>query len=222
MDSNHRSLAKSRGSRQVDILQILAGRPSGYPTVGHCGDVRFRALVKGSMAWLLCLPVGQASSLASSCCSTLFLLTRPKAGLFGEGPTVRIRFPPAESLVRTRQHPSVPAQLGADASGCGRKNRTFASFGEYDPLRSIEHDMFEIRSRPIGNGCSGQISKSRYVAPGAAATRRFPIVAHRIHAIIAPSITSVARRCERVVVRHLHQLVQLPSPNAHVPAIEQR
>jgi hypothetical protein len=72
MDSNHRSLAKSRGSRQVDILQILAGRPSGYPTVGHCGDVRFRALVKGSMAWLLCLPVGQASSLASSCCSTLF------------------------------------------------------------------------------------------------------------------------------------------------------
>jgi hypothetical protein len=81
MDSNHRSLAKSRGSRQVDILQILAGRPSGYPTVGHCGDVRFRALVKGSMAWLLCLPVGQASSLASSCCSTLFLLTRPKAGL---------------------------------------------------------------------------------------------------------------------------------------------
>jgi hypothetical protein len=72
MDSNDRSLAKSRGSRQVDILQILAGRPSGYPTVGHCGDVRFRALVKGSMAWLLCLPVGQASSLASSCCSTLF------------------------------------------------------------------------------------------------------------------------------------------------------
>jgi Beta-galactosidase len=65
MDSNHRSLAKSRGSRQVDILQILAGRPSGYPTVGHRGDVRFRALVKGSMAWLLCLPVGQASSLAS-------------------------------------------------------------------------------------------------------------------------------------------------------------
>jgi hypothetical protein len=51
---------------------------------------------------------------------------------------------------------------------------------------------------------------------------RFPIVAHWIHAIIAPSITSVARRCEWVVVRHLHQLVQLPSPNAHVPAIEQR
>jgi len=72
MDSNHRSLAKSRGFRQVNILQILAGRLSGYPTVGRCGDVRFRALVKGSMAWLLCLAVGQASSLASSCCSTLF------------------------------------------------------------------------------------------------------------------------------------------------------
>jgi hypothetical protein len=72
MDSNHRSLAKSRGSRQVNILQILAGRLSGYPTVGRCGDVRFRALVKGSMGWLLCLPVGQASSLASSCCSTFF------------------------------------------------------------------------------------------------------------------------------------------------------
>jgi len=49
------------------------------------------------MAWLLCLAVGQASSLASSCCSTLFLLTRP----FGEGPTVRIRFPPAASPLRT-------------------------------------------------------------------------------------------------------------------------
>jgi hypothetical protein len=97
MDSNHRSLAKSRGSRQLNILQILAGRLSGYPTVGRCGDVRFRALVKGSMAWLLCLAVGQASSLASSCCSTLFLLTRP----FGEGPTVRIRFPPAASPLRT-------------------------------------------------------------------------------------------------------------------------
>jgi hypothetical protein len=35
-------------------------------------------------------------------------------------------------------------------------------------------------------------------------------------------ITSVARRSKRVVVQHLHQLVQLPSPNAHVPAIEQR
>src|SRR6516225_2454561 len=35
-------------------------------------------------------------------------------------------------------------------------------------------------------------------------------------------ITLAARRCERVVVRHLHQLVQLPSPNTHVPAIEQR
>jgi len=81
MDSNHRSLAKSRGSRQLNILQILAGRLSGYPTVGRCGDVRFRALVKGSMAWLLCLAVGQASSLASSCCSTLFLLTRAKTGL---------------------------------------------------------------------------------------------------------------------------------------------
>jgi hypothetical protein len=138
------------------------------------------------------------------------------------GQTVRIRFPPAESLVRTRQHPSVPAQLGADASGCGRKNRTFASFGEYDPLCSIDDGVFETRSRPIGSGCSGQTSKSRYVTPGPAATRWFPIVAHWIHAIIAPSITSVARRCERVVVRHLHQLVQLPSPNAHVPAIEQR
>src|SRR5271156_5149907 len=74
----------------------------------------------------------------------------------------------------------------------------------------------------IGNGCSGQTSKSRYVTPGPAATRRFPIVAHWIHAIIAPSITSVARRREWVVVRHLHQLVQLPSPNAHVSAIEQR
>ena len=63
---------ESRGSRQVDILQILAGRLSSDPTVGRCGDVRFRAPVKGSMAWLLCLPVGQASSLASSCCSTLF------------------------------------------------------------------------------------------------------------------------------------------------------
>jgi hypothetical protein len=32
------------------------------------------------MAWLLCLPVGQASSLASSYRSTLFLAHRPKAG----------------------------------------------------------------------------------------------------------------------------------------------
>ena len=35
-------------------------------------------------------------------------------------------------------------------------------------------------------------------------------------------ITSVAGRCERVVVRHWNQLVHLPSPNAHVPAIEHR
>src|SRR5712672_1603678 len=74
----------------------------------------------------------------------------------------------------------------------------------------------------LGMAVPGKTSKSRYVTPGPAATRRLPIVAHWIHAIIAPSITSVARRCERVVVRHLHQLVQLPSPNAHVPAIEQR
>ncbi len=118
--------------------------------------------------------------------------------------------------------PIGPSPVGYRCIRCGRKNRTFSSFREYEPLCSIEDSMFEIRSRPIGNGCSRQTSKSRYVTPGPAATRRFPIVAHWIHAIIAPSITSVARRCERVVVRHLHQLVQLPSPNAHVPAIEQR
>jgi hypothetical protein len=37
LDSNPRSLAKSRESRHVDILQILAGRLSGYPTVGLAG-----------------------------------------------------------------------------------------------------------------------------------------------------------------------------------------
>ena len=39
------------------------------------------------------------------------------------------------------------------------------------------------------------------------------------HSILA---TSIAGCCKRVVVWHLHQLVQLPSPNAHVAAIEQR
>jgi hypothetical protein len=35
-------------------------------------------------------------------------------------------------------------------------------------------------------------------------------------------IASVTRGCERVIVGHLHQLMQLPTPYAHVPAIEQR
>src|SRR6516162_6152284 len=70
----------------VDNLAEPAGRLSQSTTLAAC---YVTALVKGSMAWLLCLPVGQALPLASSYRSTLFC--------FGEGPTVRIRFPPAES-----------------------------------------------------------------------------------------------------------------------------
>ena len=61
------------------------------------------ALVKGSMAWLLCLPVGQASSLASSYRSTLFLAHRPKAGL-----SARDQGFESVSLQRGVCKPSVP------------------------------------------------------------------------------------------------------------------
>ena len=53
---------------------------AGHPTVRRCGDVGLH-VSKMELAWLLCLPVGQASSLASSYRSTLFLAHRPKAGL---------------------------------------------------------------------------------------------------------------------------------------------
>ena len=66
------------------MLRLCRCQPAGYPTV-RCGDVRFRALVKGSTAWLLCLPVGQASSLASSCRSTLFLAHPARGGVFRRG-----------------------------------------------------------------------------------------------------------------------------------------
>ena len=69
-----------------DNLAEPAGRLSQSTTLRGC---YVPALVKGSVAWLLCLPVGQTLPLALSYRSTLFS--------FGEGPTVRIRFPPAES-----------------------------------------------------------------------------------------------------------------------------
>jgi hypothetical protein len=81
MDSNHPSLATSRGSSHRKMANFCKCLPAGYPTVRRCGDVRLCALVKGSMAWLLCLPAGQASYLASSYRLTLFLAHRPKAGL---------------------------------------------------------------------------------------------------------------------------------------------
>jgi hypothetical protein len=37
---------------------ILQSLPEGYPRVRRCGDVMFRALVKGSMAWLPLSPCG--------------------------------------------------------------------------------------------------------------------------------------------------------------------
>ena len=61
-----------RGSRHRKWQDFCTCPPAGYPAVRRCGDVRLCALVKGRMAWLLCLPVGQASSLASSYSSTLF------------------------------------------------------------------------------------------------------------------------------------------------------
>jgi hypothetical protein len=61
-----------RGSRHRKWRDFCKCPPAGYPAVRRCGDVRLCALVKGSMAWLLCLPVGQASALASSYSSTLF------------------------------------------------------------------------------------------------------------------------------------------------------
>jgi hypothetical protein len=62
---------------------ILQSLPAGYPRVRRCGDVYVPAFVKGSMAWLLCLPVGQALPLASSYRSTLFFFRR---GIKGSNP----------------------------------------------------------------------------------------------------------------------------------------
>ena len=83
----------------VDNLAEPAGRLSQSTTLRGC---YVPALVKGSMAWLLSLPVGQALPLASSYRSTLFS--------FGEGPTVRIRFPPAGIQLRTVKETSGSAR----------------------------------------------------------------------------------------------------------------
>ena len=71
----------------VDNLAEPAGRLSQSATLRGC---YVPALVKGSMAWLVCLPVGQALPWRRATARRFFS--------FGEGPTVRIRFPPAESL----------------------------------------------------------------------------------------------------------------------------
>jgi len=80
----------------VDNLAEPAGRLSQSTTLRGC---YVPALVKGSVAWLLCLPVGQTLPLALSYRSTLFS--------FGEGPTVRIRFPPAESRTKLLDGPII-------------------------------------------------------------------------------------------------------------------
>src|SRR5258707_11668907 len=95
-------------------------------------------------------------------------------------------------------------------------------------MGTIEAGVVEKPVQDERHGCFGRTGKSRYVTCAPRYTRKLllmtagPIVAHWIYAIIAPYNYLSARRCERIVVRHLHQLVQLPSPNAHVPAIEQR
>src|SRR6516225_7146192 len=61
----------------VDNLAEPAGRLSQSTTLRAC---YVPALVKGSMAWLLCLPVGQALPLASSYRSTLFFFRRETNG----------------------------------------------------------------------------------------------------------------------------------------------
>src|SRR3984893_6690199 len=61
----------------VDNLAEPAGRLSQSTTLRGC---YVPALVKGSMAWLLCLPVGQALPLASSYRSTLFFFRRGTNG----------------------------------------------------------------------------------------------------------------------------------------------
>jgi hypothetical protein len=81
VDSNHRSLATSLGSRQENAETLCRCLPAGYPTVRRCGDVRFRALVKGSMAWLPMSPCGPSLILGVELPLDAFLLTRPKAGL---------------------------------------------------------------------------------------------------------------------------------------------
>ena len=62
----------------VDNLAEPAGSLSQSTTLRGC---YVPALVKGSMAWLLCLPVGQALPLASSYRSTLFFFRRGTNGL---------------------------------------------------------------------------------------------------------------------------------------------
>jgi hypothetical protein len=71
------------------------------------------------MAWLLCLPVGQASSLASSYRSTLFLAHRPKAGLSAR--TNGSNPPPSTSQSRqaSRGHPRGKPGFSTFESRCG-------------------------------------------------------------------------------------------------------
>src|SRR5438270_10178518 len=96
------------------------------------------------MAWLLCLPVGQASSLASSYRSTLFLAHRPKAGLSARdqrfesvslqrGVTCEPRRPGARSagalpagMLSRRIDAS--AKIASPAGGDASANRLFCRF----------------------------------------------------------------------------------------------
>jgi hypothetical protein len=77
------------------------------------------------MAWLLCLPVGQASSLGRATARRFFWLTGLKR-VFQRGPTVRIRLPP----------PASPAKPAADTRAESRGSRpSKADAGERRTLR---------------------------------------------------------------------------------------
>src|SRR6516165_7858468 len=100
----------------VDNLAEPAGRLSQSTTLRAC---YVPALVKGSMAWLLCLPVGQALPLASSYRSTLFFFRRETNGSNEPSSASSDRAKAAFRMVSSRSfgndhliHPTVAAVAG--------------------------------------------------------------------------------------------------------------
>jgi hypothetical protein len=102
----------------VDNLAEPAGRLPQSTTLRGC---YVPALVKGSMAWLLCLPVGQALPLASSCRSTLFFFRR---GTNGSNP-----FPSSWESATNRelQRTKPPPEGPIDAMGRATRNGNFVA-----------------------------------------------------------------------------------------------
>ena len=72
---------RPKSDANLDFQSFTGACRAGHPTVRRCGDVRLRALVKGSWLGSSVSLWAKPHPLASSYRSTLFLAPRPKAGL---------------------------------------------------------------------------------------------------------------------------------------------